>query len=273
MKYHPYQLYEASVQTPNEHIAWLLEIFETLTGRKPISLREDFCGTFLMATEWVKTHSAHTALALDLSSEALDYGTQVHYHSLKPEQRKRLRVFRQNVMTTTDPVDLVVAENFSFNAIKDPIDLRRYFKNVWLSLNPNSLFILEVGGGPGMSEESRETRQIKKRDKHWFTYIWEQKNFNPINHEGDYSISFRFPAKLGIANPLPQLSRYKDAFRYDWRLWTIPEIKSILEDAGFKKILIYWEASDHAGKLTGHYHLTDKGEHDHAWISYVVGVR
>ena len=62
----------------------------------------------------------------------------------------------------------------------------------------------------------------------------------------------------------------KKAFSYDWRLWTLPEIREILEESGFRKVTIYWEGDDEDGEGNGEFTREEKGEADAGWIVYIV---
>ena len=42
-------------------------------------------------------------------------------------------------------------------------------------------------------------------------------------------------------------SRLKRAFTYEWRLWTLPEIRELLGEAGFSRSTVYWEDRDADG--------------------------
>ena len=64
----------------------------------------------------------------------------------------------------------------------------------------------------------------------------------------------------------------KDAFVYDWRLYSIPEVRDALLEAGFSDVSVFWESS-HMGKGTGEYVQSSKGDNDYSWTAYVVGVR
>src|SRR5688572_4495140 len=50
-----FALYQRSVQSPPVDIAFFDAQFQKLRGRQPLSVREDFCGTFLFAVEWCKS--------------------------------------------------------------------------------------------------------------------------------------------------------------------------------------------------------------------------
>ena len=47
-------------------------------------------------------------------------------------------------------------------------------------------------------------------------------------------------------------------------------MREILEEAGFKKVRVYWEDEDDDGEGTGEFSEDDTGEADLAWISYLV---
>ena len=49
-----HELYEMAVQDVEEECNFIIETYETMRGRKPLSFREDFCGTASAACEWVR---------------------------------------------------------------------------------------------------------------------------------------------------------------------------------------------------------------------------
>jgi hypothetical protein len=96
-----------------------------------------------------------------------------------------------------------------------------------------------------------------------FSYIWDQDVFNPIN--GDFLCHIHFKIKDG--------KMIRKAFTYDWRLWTISEIKDILMDAGFSEVRIYWEDEDEDGEGTGTFRWRKKAENTTAWVAYIVALK
>ena len=89
-------------------------------------------------------------------------------------------------------------------------------------------------------------------------------NYNPAT--GDYKAYIHFRFKDG--------TEWKKAFSYDWRLWSLTEIKDILHEAGFKKVETYWEGTDEDGESgNGIYRRTKKGENCLAWVTYLVGLK
>ena len=61
------------------------------------------------------------------------------------------------------------------------------------------------------------------------------------------------------------------AFSYDWRLWTLPEIREILDEAGFTEVTIYWEGTDEeCNEGDGVVEPAETGDADPGWICYIV---
>ena len=130
-----------------------------------------------------------------------------------------------------------------------------YFRSVHAALAEDGLFFLDVFGGSDAYTECKEKTKLDG-----FTYVWEQASYEPIS--GDYVcyIHFRFPDG----------SRIKRAFRYDWRLWTLPELRDLLAEAGFSRSHVYWEGEDEDGEPSGEYSQAEEGENDLAWVCYLV---
>lgn len=53
-------------------------------------------------------------------------------------------------------------------------------------------------------------------------------------------------------------------------MWSIPELKDILLDAGFKNVRVYWEEDDEDGDGTGEFKEVQVGEEVEAWVAYLV---
>lgn len=258
-----YHLYENSVQSPEAHIELLAQICTEVGRKESRRMREDFCGTAQLSCHWVATHPENTAIGLDLDPEPLSYGLKNNVGRLKANQRPRVKLLRKNVLTRgPGKFDLVVAGNFSFFIFKKREVLLEYFRCVRSSLAKGGVFTLEMAGGPGMIAPAREYRTIPIPGAGKVRYTWHQRKFDPITHDALYSIHFT----------LPNGKKFNHAFEYDWRLWTIPEVRDALIEAGFRETAVYWEKEDRHGRGTGEYALADKGDNSHSWIAQVVGI-
>ncbi len=251
-----YELYEEAVQDVEQECEFIRDTFRELRGRDPLSFREDFCGTASAACEWVRQGPRHTAIGVDLDPEVLDWGRRNRVGRLNEEQQTRVKLIQGDVRdTATVPVDVVGAFNFSYFIFKDREEMRRYFRAAREALVADGLFFLDAYGGYEAFEEMKE-----KTKYDGFTYIWDQARYYPVTGEMLCHIHFKFPDG----------SKMKRAFSYEWRLWTLPEIRELLAEAGFRKVTVYWEGSDEDGEGNGEFYPEERGEADAGWIVYIV---
>ena len=251
-----YALYQEAVQCVEAEIDFVDETYARLRGRKAKVLREDFCGTANTACEWVRRRAGNRAIAVDLDPEVLEW-SRTHNVASLDSASERITLLQSDVLRVrTEPVDAVLAHNFSYWLLKERRLMRRYFRRVRESLRPGGLFFLDGYGGADAHREVRERTKNKR-----FTYIWEQAAFNPINHDMLCHIHFKFPDG----------SRIQRAFSYSWRLWSLPEIRELLSEAGFSRSTVYWQGTDEeTGEGDGVFEPTEEGVADDAWIVYMV---
>jgi hypothetical protein len=254
-----HELYEASVQSVRHEVEFLEQAFQELLGRKPVTLREDFCGTAAAACEWVRSHRSREAVAIDIDPKVLEWGRSHHVAALKAKQRARVRLIEGDVRTAdTGPTDIAVAFNFSWWTFKTRAELLGYLRAVYASLADEALFVLDIYGGSDAYDEQEE-----ETDYGLFTYVWDQHGFDPVSARYICHIHFRFPD----GSELPR------AFSYDWRLWTLPELRELLAEAGFSRSVVYWQGEDEEGEPSGEFSIVERGEADPAWIAYVAAVK
>ncbi|MEX0876160.1 MAG: class I SAM-dependent methyltransferase [Phycisphaerales bacterium] len=257
-----HELYQMSVQNVESEIDFIDDTFEEIRGRKAGVLREDFCGTGNTSAEWVRRREGNRAIGLDIDEETLEYGREHHVAGLEPDARERISLINRDVLAPGDAVgvDCVLAMNFSYWLFKTRDELRNYFRSVRESLGEDGVFFLDHYGGSEAMTETTESKKIDEGPGKQFTYVWEQKRFNPITGEMHCLIHFKFPDK----------TRIKNAFEYHWRLWSLPEIRELLSEAGFGQVHVYWEGEDDEGDGSGEYEPTLDGTADPAFISYIV---
>jgi len=251
-----HDLYERSVQTPDVEIAFIDRVYTRLRKKKPLRLREDFCGTAWMACEWVKHRPANTALGLDLDEAVMTWGTARHAESLTPEQCSRLDIRNCNVLTPPSAkVDVIAALNFSYFIFRERATLCRYFQQCRRTLAPGGLLFLDFMGGSDC--QTKVTERTRQRG---FTYVWEHAAFDPISSHTTCKIHFEFPRGPAI----------KNAFVYHWRLWSITDIRELLAQAGFKTSRVFLEGDGANGKGDGTFRETRTGDPDRSFVGYVV---
>jgi SAM-dependent methyltransferase len=251
-----HDLYEQSVQTVDVEAEFLRDNYRALRGRDALSLREDFCGTASLACEWVRKGAQRHAIGVDIDAHVLDWGRRHRVARLPETARARVKLLKDDVRTVrTQPVDIVGAFNFSYFCFKTRDEMRGYFARVHQALKRDGLFFLDAFGGPDASDITKEQTKIDG-----FTYVWEQAEFEPVTGRIVCHIHFKFPDG----------SKIKRAFTYDWRLWTLPELRELLAEAGFSKTRVLWEGDDGHGGGNGEFKEHATGVADLAWIAYIV---
>lgn len=266
-----HRLYEAAVQNVDTDLDFARRVFSRHWKRRPKTIREDFCGTAKLACRWVGRNRANRAWGVDLHRPTLDWGLRHNASRLSEEQRQRLHLLCADVLEArTPPVDVVFALNFSFCVFKQRELLLRYFRRVRESLNPEGIFVLDIyGGTEAIVAKSDDPRTIpgftspEGEEVPDYEYVWEQALFNPIDHHTVCHIHF----------DVPGVGKIEKAFTYDWRLWTLPELREILLDAGFSRAEVYLHGFDDNGESDETFRLRKTYENAQGWIAYVVGVR
>ncbi|MCB0368741.1 MAG: class I SAM-dependent methyltransferase, partial [Bdellovibrionales bacterium] len=114
-----YDLYTKAVQSPAGDVEFLSKTYKEIKGKEAKSLREDFCGTFAISSNWVKREKNHIAYGVDLDPEPMEYGKAHYLKKLSSEQQKRLHLIEGDVLQVQLPkVDVTAALNFSYFLFK-----------------------------------------------------------------------------------------------------------------------------------------------------------
>jgi SAM-dependent methyltransferase len=255
-----YELYLRSVQCPEAEVPFFDQVYLQAYGRTPRILREDFCGTAAVSCEWAKLGPERRAFGIDLDPEPLRWGAMHNLAPLPAEARERVKLIEGDVRRARSPkADVLAAQNFSFFYFKTRPEVIDYFRCVHRHLATRGVVVLDMFGGPDvMREDLRDKRKFKG-----FKYIWDQHRFDPITHHCTFFIHFRFDDG----------SELKRAFVYDWRLWSIPEVREMLDEAGFAHSEVYWEGTDENNEGNGVFSRQEHAESDLAWVAYVVGIK
>jgi hypothetical protein len=279
-----HELYQRSVQSPEADCELFANIYEELRGATAQVMREDFCGTALLSTTWCLQDGAHRAYGVDLDAPTLEWGRT---HNLEPNAEvigERLTLVQDDVLEVSarglERADIIAALNFSFCVFKQRHELARYFEGVYAGLAERGLLFLELFGGTKAIDTDEEIREL---DGH--TYIWEQESFNPLTNDIVCHIHFEFEDG----------SKIDRAFTYEWRLWSVPELRDLLYEVGFANVRVYWEKTeeedddedddededdededdDDDGMLegTGEYEEVEEVEQQDSWLVYIVAER
>ncbi|MCP4600986.1 MAG: class I SAM-dependent methyltransferase [Proteobacteria bacterium] len=248
----PHRLYEISVQNTEITIDFINLAFETEHDKLPLSLREDFCGTAKLCADWVSSDPQRIAVGLDNNASTIAWALRNNVAPLG-ENADRVEIIKRNVLKgTRRRFDVIAAFNFSYWIFRERDVLKSYLKSVYNGLVPGGVFLADLYGGPDAQYTMEETT---KHDG--FTYVWDQDTFDPITHHTECHIHFRFPDG----------SELNKAFSYNWRAWTLPELKDILQEVGFERVDTWWDGEDNILRPT------ESTQNLVSWVSYLAAWR
>ena len=256
-----YDLYQRTVQEPEPEVDFFLRVYRSNFKRTPALLREDFCGTAAVCCEWAKRGRERFALGVDIDPEPLEWCRAHNLPKLSDEEQSRVKLVEGDVRDVGDPkADVLAAQNFSFWCFTSRDQLRQYFQTALANLAERGVMVLDMmGGSECFIEDTCDKRRFTD-----YRYEWRQKRVDPITHEMHCTISFVFRDK----------SRLDDIFSYEWRLWTMPEVRELLHEAGFARTDVYWEGTDpKTGEGDGEYRKRKHAEADPSWVAYIVAVK
>ena len=252
-----YDLYEESVQNVDFEVEFISKIYKKKNKTVCQSIREDFCASAKISSAWVQNKRNNVAYAVDSDQKILDFAKRNFQSSMSTDELKRIKLLKgDSKLLQTPKVDCVSAFNFSYWVFKERVNLIKYFKNAYKNLNSSGLLMLDAFGGYEAHQELEERTDHKK-----FTYCWDQSNFNPITNDLTCYLHFEFKDGSSI----------KKAFEYNWRLWSLPEIKECLTEAGFKSVDFYMQGwDDEKDEETEEFYKMTSCDADPGWIAYII---
>jgi hypothetical protein len=260
-----HELYELSVQDPPSEVEFITRSYRKLRGRKPLSIREDFCGTAVFSLAWVESDPRRTAIGVDLDRATLDWGLRERIEPAGPEVASRITLRNANVLDPCPPlVDVAVGFNFSYWCFETREGLRRYFEAARAGLVAGGILYLDAYGGTEVAMPDINEREVVDddgiiNDGEPFTYAWEQLDYDPLTGHMNCAIHFAFEDG----------SRIDRAFSYSWRVWNLPELRELLIEAGFTKVRFWAESEDQDGEGTGVYEETETLDNEGVWWVYI----
>ncbi|CAJ2654655.1 unnamed protein product [Trifolium pratense] len=290
-------------------------------GRMPLHLQEDFCGTALLSAEWLRSDPRKTAVGLDLDLEALNWCLENNIPKIGADGFSRISLFHGNVLqplqsklVKLDPEelvrsislsqntenlqtdglesdvptssasqdddltmkkfplngrDIVCAFNYSCCCLHKRTELVLYFKHAREALSTKGgIFVMDLYGGTSSENKLKLQRRFPN-----FTYVWEQAEFDIIQRKTRISLHFHLKKEQ---------RKIRHAFSYSWRLWTLPEIRDCLEEAGFRSVHFWVREMPDTSEITRtegfgagkdiKYEETTSFQQQDSWNAYIVGV-
>lgn len=248
-----FDLYEAAVTAPGP----MAKFLRAVHGGSPRVLGEDFSGTAALARAWVELDTRHAAVAVDKDRTVVARISEACAESFP---HSRFRAIASNVLRVKSKCDIIAATNFPICYWHTRRDLVRYLKHVRSRLNPRGVFVADLYGG----SDSFTTGTTKVRvPTRWgaMEYSFEQRAADARTGRVLNALHFRIGKRT-----------IRDAFVYDWRLWSIPELADAMMEAGFRGVEIYDSLGD-AEDQDGNVYVRPAEELSDPFVVYVAAKR
>jgi len=174
---------------------------------------------------------------VDLDPAPLAWAWQHNNVLLNLPERGRLVLLQEDARSVgnTARADVLAAENYSFFVFRQRAELLDYFRAVHANLKDEGVLLMDVQGGPEViTGGHRHSRNLEDA-----VYEWEVAHFDALTHEATCRIHFRFPDGTALT----------PAFEYHWRMWSPPEIRELVAEAGFSRSLFYLGVESAEGGL------------------------
>lgn len=221
-----HDLYELCVQSPRD----LVGIIAGIHGGACTVLGEDFAGTAALSHQWVESDTKRRAVAIDLDAEALAR------HGVHARVRKIVGDVHRVGLDRLPKCDAIFVGNFSIGYMHERKALVRYLRRCRGRLRRGGVFICDTYGGASTFLTGQVRREHWTPDGRRVVYTWEQREADPIRGRVLNAMHFQVDRDGDVE------ARVADAFVYDWRVWSIPELADAMGEAGFKAVEVYDKA-------------------------------
>jgi hypothetical protein len=220
-----YELYQKSVQNVKKEVEFFKKVFRLIYNKMPTTFREDFCSTALLSCEWVKGNVLNSAVGIDFDQETLDWGMQNNINNLTTGS-DRIKLIKQDVLEQFDPsqkFEIICSLNYSHFLLPTRKQILKYFQNVVLNLESKSVFILDFYGGSHIFSDHKY-----QHNKSSDFYEFSGKQMNILNNQSKCSLNYKI-----------KKNKYKPMFSFNFRIYSIIELREALEEAGFNEFKLY----------------------------------
>jgi len=212
-----HDLYEICVQSPED----LAAVLRAIHGGDHTALGEDFCGTAALSAAWIEQVDGGRSIAVDHDRETL----------ARAPKHEAITLVAGDVRGDTDAdthrVDVLHVGNFSIGEWHTRADLLAYLRHARARLANDGIFVCDLYGGETAFATGVIDREIPLPDGRTVHYAWEQREADAVTGMVVNAIHFQVCRDLRVEIDLP------DAFTYHWRLWSVPELRDAMTEAGF----------------------------------------
>jgi SAM-dependent methyltransferase len=245
------ELYRWAVQDPETHAVILRTMYECLRpGLHPLVLREDFAGTSAESVAWVILEHGRRAIAIDRDGPTLEWAQRRAFRLLGALASKIEFVngdARRVGPPGVPPADIISVLNYSILYQREPEELLSYLRHAISGLAPDGILVFNLFGGEAAVQPRTSRHRVTPNPRlstespiPVFEYLWEIRSYDRASQRLDCRIHFEVPDQGE-----PERKReLRDAFRYDWRLWSVRELVEACADAGFSDVQVWRHTYD-----------------------------
>lgn len=236
-------------------------------------LREDFSGSGALARAWAASSPTRRSIAVDMDPAPL----------ARAVAGRRVQGLVCEAGRCREKADIIAATNFPIGYQHTRESLLRYLRAARASLAARGVFVCDLYGGrdafmPGKIVQFVRAPGSKRRPAGvWrgelVEYTFEQREADAVRGRVLDALHFR-AWRSGKRGRTPDVV-LTDAFVYDWRLWSLSELREAMIEAGFRTVEVHdrvGDAIDNEGNLLVRA-IENGRELDANWVVYVVGRR
>jgi SAM-dependent methyltransferase len=220
-----YELYQTSVQNVKKEVEFFKKQYRLIFNKIPTTFREDFCGTALLSCEWVKGNVLNSAVGIDLDQETLEWGIKNNVNNLNSGS-ERIKLIKQDVLEeydTKEKFDIICSLNYSHFLLPKRKQLLKYFSNVVKNLESKGVYIIDFYGGSHIFVDHKY-----QHNKTSNFYEFSGKQMNILNNQSKCSLNYKI-----------KKNKYKPFFSFDFRIYSIIELREAMEEVGFNQFKLF----------------------------------
>ena len=206
-------------------------------------MREDFCGTAAVCREWVRLGEGFAAVGVDLDAGVIGVARE---RMVRAGAEGRMRLVCGDAIggggdmsegPDGERADVVYVGNFSIGEIHERAVLVRYLRASVARLREGGVMVCDTYAGESAFRTGYATRvhAVEPSIAEGIEGVrvhctWEQREAEAMMARVVNAIHFRVEQRGEIT-----LEMF-DAFVYRWRLWSVPELRDAMLEAGFASV-------------------------------------
>jgi len=246
-----YELYESAAQSPGRQARFV----QAVAGGTARLLGEDFSGAGALSVAWAGLSPEHRATALDLDPFPLGLMREKAENAGVGD---RVEGLEGDARAATHGADVIAVFNFSIGYFHERDALLSYLRRARGRLGAGGVFVCDVYGGVDQFTLGDSDLELGDGSR----YVWEQREADPLTARVVNAMHFT----------LTDGEEIRDAFTYDWRLWSAAELADAMREAGFASVAFYDRLGDGEGDDGTLYVTPASGDElDENYVLYAAG--